>query len=983
MQKVLSSLIFVLLIIPLALAEDSTNPADYLFYDMLNGGSKSDSYTGVDISFNNTLTHDGGNALEVTVTGTGFDNYITNVTQAQMGSSFCIDFWSYYTVAAGNNEEGGLGWGTGWGVMNLITPQFYENGVSLKWGGFFDNQGNWVALNINAQQISNWEYNKYCFSEGYAASGTGTLNITGTLGSLRNQTITTTQAYDRNLINRIHFNSRISGGNFLIDNIRVWNASKYGYMPPPASGGDTANITPTWDTPAEGDAVNTTLSTFTYIINTTGTGNVTTYNASFYWNGTLQETKTDQSINGSISFTVNTVVPLDENISSYVNFVSNQETFTVNSSTVYVYFNVTSPTAFNSNISSYSTINNNFTINMNWTSFSNLNSCGVKSNYSGLVCTSIIPNGSNYVYLEDNSQYNGTAPYGQYNKFKTWNINSTKIEYIIANSSQFHSSTPTGNYIFEFGYNDGTYSNSSSKIPRNNGNWATNKTFNPNGLNPVDNVSLYIWFPPSHTNISVKDIIIYGNNVTSFNSTCTFENMTDVDVYATAFCSNSTTELNQSKTLTLRNINYINFTAVSGLSGANISNFSVIYSQGTFTANGISLLIKNWIDYTDNYSYYHPDSVAGSNKTLTTNVSLQQIQFDVFTVNSINFTFKTTINNTLLNYRNITLEIISDVYSANYTIDDATVYLDLLTPTFYTFRYSAPNFTENFYYFELENRSTNNISLYLLEESEATEVTINVYDFANNLLADTYIRYLKYDLITNSYLVVGMAKTDSNGEAKINVLLNQEFYRFQLYYPFDTLKFYSSPDYIFETTLNFQINLNNNVGTFFHNLESYFYNLTYNNNTNNFKYEFYDSKGLVQMARLDVYKITPLGKVLYNSSQLNSTSGIILVYAPYQNNTQYIAEAILQYNPEKIVQSLIIDNTQESPLGRLGLFGVFLVSGVLTLALGSFSIVLALIALPLPFLLASLIKIISIHWVNFLALQIVAIIIGIIIEARR
>lgn len=779
-----------------------------------------------------------------------------------------------------------------------------------------------------------------------------------------------------------------------IDEVGIWNTaltqadvttlynSGSAYRP---IGGDTPSLNVTWITPADADAIVNTNTTFVYYFNTSVIGNVTSVNATLWWNNTEYSSITNQAINSTLSFSVPVSAPLVENISSIIQVWTNEENLTINTSTTYVFFNVTSPTTFNSNISSYTgTYSTNFTVLMNWSQFTRVNECGVVTNSSLFSCTTENVN-ITYVSYSDNSMYNNTAPSGQYNLVKTWNISGTYVDYVngfgYANSGFANYGS---RYLYEFVFNNGSRINSSI-LKGSHNSWGHNNSYNPFYNESLDSVNLFIYLDGSDNGFNFTNFSVYAYNLTDqeYISSCTIESMIDEVVEATAYCTNETENLNLSTSFTMRNVNYINFTAISALSGSNISDFSIIYSQGTFNASGISLLIRNWINYTENYTYYHPDSVAISAAELYTNTSIQQYQFLVYTVNSINFTFRDHVNQSLIDNKNITIELISTPFAGNYSTSDGYLYLDLLTPTQYTFRFSADNYSENFYFFELENRTTSNITLYMIREDQGTEITVTVYDNTNTLIPGTYIKYLRYYLTSNSYETVGMAETDSSGQAKLNLQLNSEFYRFQLNNPFDTIRLTSNPSYVFETNLNFQINLNQDIGQYFHNFKDIYYNLTYNNDTSNFRFEWIDTDGLAQEVTVEVYQITPYGKELYNSSNVNSTSGVILVYAPPVNNTQYQADVLIRFNPEVYVTSLIVSNIAENPIGSYALFGLVIVSGVATLAIAPFSAALAVILLPTPWLIGSVINLISIHWSSFLALQIIALFIAFIIERNR
>lgn len=83
-----------------------------------------------------------------------------------------------------------------------------------------------------------------------------------------------------------------------------------------------------------------------------------------------------------------------------------------------------------------------------------------------------------------------------------------------------------------------------------------------------------------------------------------------------------------------------------------------------------------------------------------------------------------------------------------------------------------------------------NISVYLLPDSEATYVIINVVD-AGDPVDGAYVQILKYYSTTGSYLNIEQKITNVNGQASANVDLDS-FYRFAVYNSAGSQQYYSS-----------------------------------------------------------------------------------------------------------------------------------------------------------------------------------------------
>lgn len=373
---------------------------------------------------------------------------------------------------------------------------------------------------------------------------------------------------------------------------------------------------------------------------------------------------------------------------------------------------------------------------------------------------------------------------------------------------------------------------------------------------------------------------------------------------------------------------------------------------------------------------------ATQNINITVNETYQGYEFLLYTTNSISFIFRDEETKELID--NITMELISDYYANNYTTSNGTMYLDLLTPTKYTIRYDSPqDYDERFYYFNLLNRSHTNLTLYLVNNVSATDIIATVYDEGNHLIEDCYIKVLRYDLTTNSYLVQEIVKTNFEGTGILNLILNDEFYKFILEYPLGTVVKETSPTYIYETSIAFQILLGEDVATNFYNsMDISYTDVVFNDNTNNFRWTYSDSNAVVSRACLKVYAIKNLRETFYNSTCVSSSSSTLLIHASEVNGTTYRADAyVTMLGTEYFITSGYHAFKAPSTTGN---FGVFMVA-ILTMFfvfVGYWSKTIALILTPLPLFFGSILGIIDISIGVTLGLEIVCAIIALWISKR-
>lgn len=424
----------------------------------------------------------------------------------------------------------------------------------------------------------------------------------------------------------------------------------------------------------------------------------------------------------------------------------------------------------------------------------------------------------------------------------------------------------------------------------------------------------------------------------------------------------------------------VNITAWSRTDGAFITNFTLNDTyKGFYTT---SSEIYFWQNDSGGYNISidpvnHETALA--NITFTSG-SFLHYMFDLYTTNSINFTFldEETGNQIM----NVSIELISDLFAANYSTNTSHLYVDLLSPSLYAMRYNASGYFERFYYFNLTNRTHSNLTLYFLSNLTGSEVTANVYDEGNHLVEDVYIKVLRYDLATNSYIIQEIAKTNFEGQAKLHLILNDEFYQFILEYPFATMRKTTSPTYIFSTTINFQILLGEDIAENFYSTENTIYSLTFNNVTNNFRYTYTDSDSAVQQGCLKVYQMTVLGETLLNSTCVNSATATILIGVNNLTGSTYRADAFLNFGDgEYFVTSLIKHFEALSNMGSLGVMFIILIT-IVFVFMGAWSYTVALILTPLPVLFGSMMNIIDLSIAITIPLAVVCWIIAILVSRK-
>ena len=97
--------------------------------------------------------------------------------------------------------------------------------------------------------------------------------------------------------------------------------------------------------------------------------------------------------------------------------------------------------------------------------------------------------------------------------------------------------------------------------------------------------------------------------------------------------------------------------------------------------------------------------------------------------------------------------------------------------------WSDPDYPDRNYYLvnATVDNSTNDIPMYLLEDSLASRVDITIEDSNGNPMKNVVVRIERYYIGKDKYLTVGMSKSDSYGEALSFLRINEIYYKFTLY----------------------------------------------------------------------------------------------------------------------------------------------------------------------------------------------------------
>lgn len=513
--------------------------------------------------------------------------------------------------------------------------------------------------------------------------------------------------------------------------------------------------------------------------------------------------------------------------------------------------------------------------------------------------------------------------------------------------------------------------------------WESEARFNGSEIYTNTSITGFTVYGPYGSNDSSPPRLYFDDGTYSLNAT--------KSLYQDSTLSITQTEL-ENATETFIFYKFVNITAIDGKTGARISGLNVTVINTGIGLNynnyttGNELLIPVAASGTWNFTVlnnsYAPN--VGNSQLMTVNASSSAIinlVFTLYTTNSFDITFLDEASLEVINTTTIRLDLISDLYSNNYSTSTGLLYIDALTPETYTFRYYGAGFQPRLSTFTLTEDTYNEITLYLLSGGE--NVSIYVYDQNLDPLESATVKIYRYSTASNSYILVNTINTDFEGKAVVNLQLSSEFYKFFIYYNGD-LKKETAGAYVTGTEISFEINIGETVAPDFYNVQDLNGYLSFNDATRNFRFYYQDPNLAVTQGCLYVYTTGIGGETLYNSSCSASTSALILVNIANVTGQRYLAKGYVTIDgKQSLFSSLSYTFKEASKFGSLGILIII----ILTLIFGFvaiWDIQTGLILMPLPTVIGSLP---AVNWINIqpafaIGLEIIFILMAAMIKRR-
>jgi len=513
----------------------------------------------------------------------------------------------------------------------------------------------------------------------------------------------------------------------------------------------------------------------------------------------------------------------------------------------------------------------------------------------------------------------GIYNFSNYTRFGGFENSSQTITVFVYNSTSGSILSPLGGYNSSTRYIDFVW---------------TNATFNPSGVPQL---------------IAYQNLTLLNNdltfNRTIYNSAIINNNFSHYDLYSQNLSIGQywvrlqQTDIN-GNTLTTQNRFNLTTNAIVNVTAKRINNNATINIFSTTITDQTTGLIQtntttDGVAIFDVVKYRNYSVVITSanyttgNANMTINETFNTRLFYLTRFNSIliNFYDEDTLN--IIVNQTVYLDLISSIYSNNYSAENGTLLVELLSPTTYQARYSSVNYTERFYSFTIVNDTSQTVSLYL--KKNTTSILIQVKDVALNPVEIAVVKAQKQiPSLGGIFLTVEICTTDFNGECIMSLTQNDEFYRFIVLIDGD-VKLTTTANYIIDNIIPLVLpgeGTNADDSFEYLNIES---DVSWTNASSTFSFDFSDPNNLQSSYCLDIYR----NDVLINRTCLTSDLGSIDVALTITNGT-YKANGLISIND---VYLLLDQDIQYFPVagttvntGKLGLLIQFLLSLVFIIA---------------------------------------------------
>lgn len=377
------------------------------------------------------------------------------------------------------------------------------------------------------------------------------------------------------------------------------------------------------------------------------------------------------------------------------------------------------------------------------------------------------------------------------------------------------------------------------------------------------------------------------------------------------------------------------FYAIDSVTANAITNFTVWISNSTNTSQilqnkttgtgNITFNITEGVFYTNISAPTYASNNTG-NMTFTYNSTFT---YTLYGLNSLSLLFFDEETNAEINGTNLSVKVINllNLSYSNLT-DSGFTYITGFSPGTYEIRYGEGGYRVRSYYTTITSDSSQSINLYTVKNTTSSLIVFSINDEKGQPLNNYTLKVQRYFFDYNAYIVVDMEKTDNNGETSSFLVPNTEPYILVVENQQGVVKFRSSPQKIFSSTVFLRVPiLDSAIESLIAVRDDITTNLSYSNATKILSFFWNDASGLVSEGCLIMKKNTFNAETETETCTSSASATITLNMTPHiANNTRFTAYGKIDTNTSHssyitdIITDFIIERTSYDKFGRQGLF---------------------------------------------------------------
>jgi len=374
------------------------------------------------------------------------------------------------------------------------------------------------------------------------------------------------------------------------------------------------------------------------------------------------------------------------------------------------------------------------------------------------------------------------------------------------------------------------------------------------------------------------------------------------------------------------------------------------------------------------------DDYEQASQTITPNTTTYHLNLSV-NPRRVIFYFYDEQTWSLIDSKDVTLEVIGESYADNYATSDGEIKLDLPIDD-YTVRYDAEAYDQREFFFEYDKEYfTQNLTL-LVNDSDYQQVTFTIYDSLRNRLSDAILKILKYTISTNTYNLVSTKKTNFEGVTQEYLEINGELYKFIIEYDGEQV-YTSTPSQVQSTEISLYANtLESGFDSLFERT-SLWGEIEYDNLTDLATYTFTDGDQDATKGCLYIHRIESLNRVQTNSSCTSGHGGSVVLQLPLENATYDLRGYIFKNGEQYYITQKIVDKTGKDAFKNIDglLSGAIIV--IVSFFLGWFAIELAIISAGFSTMILSITGLIAIPLSITAPIFVVCLVLSFVIAQQR